>query len=347
MKMNHFYITSNLTQEKTAWNKAVADVEYFLDSMGFEPISIQQLIEKRENYLTQILSPEKKGMILLQYPRVFFEGFHPALWFMSYMKAHYGNYKITALLHDIDSIRYGDFFTTNHIEEVPMLNLFDYIITVNDAMSEVLKEHGALPKMVPLEIFDYALQKENKTPRQKNKFPTVAFAGNLKYDKSKFIYYLNKIDLKNTVINLYGPYLDLSKFKPAANVRFKGEFLPEVLPDVMDDDFGLCWEGNCLDHCDGKIGNYLKYSNPHKASFYLAMGIPVIISKDIQIAAFIEKAHVGVAISSLYELPEIMDRMTEERYGSMQENCLGISRKLRSGYYLEQAVRRIEEDSST
>lgn len=342
--MDNFYITSNLTQEKTAWNKAVADVEYFLGFMGFKPVSIQQLIAKKENYLTGLLSREKKGMVIVQYPRIFFEGFDPSAWFLGYMKTHYSNYKTVALLHDIDSIRFGEFSITNVITEVPVLNQFDYIITVNEAMASVLNEHGALPKMFPMKIFDYAMQEQRKTSKSKNKFPTVAFAGNLKYTKSQFLYDLNKIDLKSTVINLYGPYLEFDKFRSTEHVQFKGEYSPDVLPDVITEDFGLCWDGDCLDHCGGKNGEYFKYSNPHKVSFYLALGIPVIVSKDISTAAFLEKEHAGIVISSLHEMPDVLSQVTNEAYQSLQENCARVSEKLRSGYYLKHVVNNIQDE---
>lgn len=340
--MDNYYITSNLTQEKTAWSKAVADVEYFLNQAGFKPVSVQRCIYSTENYLPEVLSPEKSGILLIQFPRILFEGFNLP-WFLDYMKANYSKFKLTALVHDLDSIRFGSFFKDGTLPEVPLLNGFDQLITVNDAMLNVLKEHGAKPSMVPLQIFDYALNEEKRGTEEGSNLKTVAFAGNLRYNKSQFIYDLNKIDLKDIVINLYGPYLDLKKFNPTESICYKGEFSSKALPKAVNDSFGLCWDGTCIDGCCGNNCQYFKYSNPHKVSFYLAMGIPVIVSKDISTASLIEKERVGLAINSLYELPETLNRLSEEEYRSMKKNCLRMSERLRSGYYLTNVIRNIEE----
>lgn len=342
IEMDHFYVTSNLTQEKTAWSKAAADVEYFLNSAGFHPISVERCAICTESYLPEMISPEKEGIILIQYPRILLEGFNLP-WFLSYVKTYYGNYKLAALVHDLDSIRFGNFFETGVLAEVPLLNQFDYLITVNDAMLAVLKEHGAKPKLIPMTIFDYALD-QSRPAAAKRKYPKVAFAGNLKYSKSRFLYDLNKIDLKNTIIDLYGPYLDTGKFQQTDHICYKGEFSSESLPDAIDDDFGLCWDGNCIDRCCGKNCEYFRFSNPHKVSFYLAMRMPVIVSKEISTASFLEKEHAGITIGSLHELPDALNRVTAKEYQALQKNCARISEKLRSGYYLKLAVRKIEED---
>lgn len=343
--MENYYVTVNRSAENTAWEKSVADVESFLDSIGFKPVSVQRCVISTETYLPEVLSPgpENKGILLIQFPRILFDGFN-LKWFLGYMKKNFGSYKLVALVHDLDSIRFGDFFATDILAEVPLLNGFDYLITVNDAMLDVLKNHGAVSKLRSMSVFDYAIENNQVIRRQDSQTLSVAFAGNLKYSKSQFVYELDKLNLGQIRISLYGPYLDSDKFKPSANVIYRGEFPPEDLPGVMNEDFGLCWDGNRLDCCSGKHGEYFKYSNPHKVSLYLAMGMPVIVSEEISTAKFIKKEHAGIIIRSLYELPEILNNITKSEYQELKNNCSRLSEKLRNGYYLKQAVQSIEQD---
>lgn len=162
--------------------------------------------------------------------------------------------------------------------------------------------------------------------------PTAVFAGNLKYEK--FIYHLHELDWKSSTLNVYGPNFDASSFVSCTAVTYCGELPPDALATEVADSYGLCWEGDSLDRCRGKISAYLKYTNPYKVSFYLALGLPVILSKQMAAASFIEQNNAGVAIDSLRKLPEVLTAISEQEYQSMCENCLRLSQKLRHGYFL-------------
>lgn len=341
--MHKHYITFEISQNYTAWYKSIADSEYFLNSMGFKPIALTNRTNHMEDYLSEVLSHEGTGMIVLQFPRAQFHGLDFKK-FAGFMRSNYPNYKLIAVIHDLDSIRFGNFFTTHELAEVPVLNLFDYLISINDAMTSLLKEQNVTAKIYTIGLFDYELKKR---PDEISSGLTIAFAGNLQVGKSTFIYDLHKMDLKNIKINLYGPYLEKERFTESENVAYKGCFTPDDLALQIHDRFGLCWEGDALDHCSGKFSEYMEYGNPHKTSLYLAIGIPVIISKDIGAAAFVEKENVGILISSLYEIPERLNKMTDEEYKALRENCLKISDRLRSGYHIKRVIEQIESDILT
>lgn len=349
--MNNYYLSLSPDQEYTAWYKAIADVEYFLNSIAFKPIPIRECVKDMENCLANLLSynenestTDNAGMILLQYPRVSFEGLNISK-FTNLIKSNYKNYRLVILVHDLDSIRYGDFFTTNTLKEVPILNRFDYVIAVNDAMSALLEEHGVVAKLSSLTLFDYALSditNDIKTSNKQND-ATIAYVGNLKYAKSPFIYELNQMDFGNAIINLYGPGLDNEKFQSSKNVHYMGAFPADDLANEINACFGLCWDGTNLDSCVGQIGQYLRYTNPHKTSFYLALGLPIIISKDISTATFIEREHVGIIIESLYDIPRVLNGISSDEYQLLKENAIKLSAKLRNGYFMKQTISDIEK----
>ena len=127
-----------------------------------------------------------------------------------------------------------------------------------------------------------------------------------------------------------------------SGVIYKGQFSPNDLLKHLDQDFGLVWDGNSIETCDGRYGNYLRYNNPHKASLYLSMGIPVIIWKEAALAKFISKNNLGITIDSLNNLDKVLDQITENEYKTMKSNVLRISEKLRNGSNILNAVEKME-----
>ncbi len=341
--MNNYYVSLSPEKEYTAYYKSIIDSEYFLNSMNFKPIPIQSCIENMENCLSDYLS-DNAGIILIQYPRTESEGLSLSK-FTDYMKTNYKNYRLVAVVHDLDSVRYGNFFETNDLIEVPGLNEFDYLITVNDAMTSLLKEQGVVSKMYSVTLFDYVLPniKHHKINDNKNNM-SIAYAGNLQYEKSPFIYDLDKVDFKNIKVNLYGPGLNNDKYNASENINYKGTFPPDDLPNQIKDGFGLCWDGSYIDQCGGKFCEYMRYGNPHKTSLYLAMGIPVIISKDIGASAFVEKEHVGITIETLYDIPKVLNNISDKEYKLLQKNARKISKKLRNGCFIKHVINDIEEN---
>lgn len=316
-------------------------MEHFLDEMGFHAIPMQCCKEDL-GCLSKYLSSEDhdSGILLVQSPRTEFEGLDLTE-LVRYVRSNFSNFKLAVVVHDLDSIRYGDFFKDHDLKEIGRLNLFDYLISVNEAMTKLLLQYNIIPKVYSLNLFDYVLKDR---PKGIATDQTIAFAGNLQFEKSAFLYDLYKINFKDTNINLYGPMLDQERFKATEKVIYKGSFSPDDLPYQIHDKFGLCWEGDSLDHCGGKFCKYMKYGNPHKTSLYLAMGIPVIISKDIGAAAFVKKEHVGIIIGSLYEIPKRLSRLTNKKYKILRKNCLRVSDRLRNGYNVKRVISEIESD---
>lgn len=345
--MNNYYISFNAEQDYTAWYKATVDVEFFLNSIGFTPIPIKLCIENMKHCLK---THTKKGndlidtgIILIQYPRAILEGFDLDK-LIKIIKSDYRNYKLVAIVHDLDSVRFGNFFLTNYLPEARILNKFDYLITVNDSMADLLKQHGVTADITSMIIFDYALPNINYCQGTYNpNNVSIAYTGNLKYKKSPFIYKLDKVNWGEIKINLYGPEINLNKIALWKNINYKGALPADDLASIITEDFGLCWDGTNVDKCEGKIGQYLKYTNPHKTSFYLALGIPVIISKDISTAEFIEKEHVGITIDKLQSIPSVINQLSIEEYNLLKENAQKISEKLREGYFLKNAITKIEK----
>ena len=125
-----------------------------------------------------------------------------------------------------------------------------------------------------------------------------------------------------------------------SNVTYLGAFSPDDVPNHLTNGFGLVWDGDSLDTCSGPTGNYLRYNNPHKLSLYLASGLPVIVWGDSAEADFVLKNGLGLTVSSLRELETQLADLSEEEYSVFLSNVRKVSKQLRDGHFLKQALSR-------
>ena len=226
------------------------------------------------------------------------------------------------------------------MEEKTILLLSDKIIVHNERMQNALSSMLNYPdkQMISLELFDYLVPsnlKENVNQKIKRDLPIV-ISGNLAPEKAEYIYKLPE----NMEANLYGVNYKGSKHK---NVHYKGSYSSNEIPFVMEGSFGLIWDGTSTESCEGVFGNYLKINNPHKASLYIASGMPVIIWKEAALADFIVKNGIGFTVDSINEINRIIAGITDADYEEMKSNIMVFSKMLREGQYLHSVLHRIIE----
>ncbi len=250
--------------------------------------------------------------------------------------------KIIFLVHDIDKLR-----GQNN-------RAYSYILEDADAdmlHTEKMKkwyEEKYHPENAPvvLGIFDYLFPGETdgaKEDRHADKVNDdaeyrIVFAGNL--GKSQFIYSLPESDKVRFYI--YGPGIDTGRLAP--HVSYKGVVSPDEIISLLPAyDFGLVWDGDSIDECSGAWGEYLKVNAPFKASSYLTSGIPVIVWNEMGLKDFVEANKVGISVGSLAEIPARLSQISAAEYAEMKENARAISKRMRSGYYSEQAISKAVE----
>ena len=244
------------------------------------------------------------------------------------------NNKTIIILHDIDSLR--GLNNNNLKKEICLLNNANYIIAHNNKMTEFLKQNGFKNYILNLTVFDYLLNKP--FPKQNTELGTnIVFAGNL--SKSEFLN-LKQISDLDIIFNLYGPNFGQIKNK-SNNIVYKGNYNPELVPYKLEGSFGLIWDGDSLETCSGDYGKYLEYNNPHKLSLYIAAGIPVITWKGAAIADFIKKYNIGFTVNSIYEISEIIGKMTLSEYEEYKNNLKGLQEKVCSGFFTKMALEKI------
>lgn len=265
--------------------------------------------------------------IFVQYPSTF--KFNPYKYFISKRKI--------ILLHDIEGLRKKN----SNILSREMIGFknFEYIICHNKRMKEYLIENGIDEGRIKiLELFDYLVtgnvkEKQNKIIEK----PIIIYAGNLIKEKSPFLHQIDKEKI-NFNFNLYGVGVsnDINE-----KMKYKGSFEPDILPNKLEGDLGLVWDGN-YDESDENEGfkNYTKYNNPHKLSCYIAAGLPVIVWRKAAISDLVKKYNIGYTISNIYDINNI----DFSDYNEKLKNVKDLSKKVRSGYFTKRVMKEIFND---
>jgi len=221
-------------------------------------------------------------------------------------------------------------------EEISILNNFDFLIIHSKNMESFIRENGCIKKSIIIGPFDYYYNgKEMEHVYSKN--IRIAFAGYLSKEKCGFLY---KMPLINSSLLLYGQNFEGTD---NPNIIYKGAFEPDKLIEKLEGEFGLVWDGDSADTCQGVLGNYEKYNSPHKFSLYIAAGMPVIVWSGAAIADYVSEKGIGLAVDSLYDVPEKLEKLTEEEYNLMLKKVDVLKTEFRTGNQLKTAIRKAME----
>ena len=330
------YISRNYYNLTSAGNKAKTDNEDTLAEMGAINLGLPRTIRNSKilaffldliGIIRACILLQKDDVLFLQYPvKKYFS-------FLCHV-AHLKGAKTISLIHDLGSFRRKKLTIQ---KEINRLSDSDYIIASNEKMKGWLKEHGLQKPVGALGLFDYRSESicpEEVTEREQVK---VVYAGALSMKKNSFL-----VDLSQTLSNwqllVCGNKEGLQGLQENPQITYQGFVPSEEFIKHIDADFGLVWDGNSLDGCSGEYGQYLKWNSPHKVSFYLRAGLPLIIWKEAAAAPIIEEAGVGITIRSLKELDDRLKALTLEDYQKMKANTVIMAKRLNEGYFLHQAL---------
>ncbi len=338
--------------QRTAGIKARDDVDAILEKNGFAGIEIctpaadrqdQNILQKGEYHFRlsrvwdECLEPVGEGdTLVIQFPIVN----HSVLLAGCISKVRKRGARIILLIHDLEILRAAVRGSTSfkekirlRLEEETLLKNCDGIIVHNKYMKRKLASMGIpASKMEVLGIFDYLIPEAGYA---KTGFGApIVIAGALRPHKAGYAYHLPE----GIRFNLYGVGYEA---EPRENVKYWGSFEPDRLPEVMEGSFGLVWDGETTKTCSGTYGEYLRINNPHKASLYLASGIPVIIWKEAALAEYIVRNGCGITVNALEEIPQTLGSMTPAEYDAIRAGAMKISKRLRAGKYTERALGRV------
>ena len=174
-------------------------------------------------------------------------------------------------------------------------------------------------------------------PRTPKNLPIIVYAGALAMRKNAFM--LQMGDIANDYqLHVYGNADGLPGLQPSPSVVIKGFIPAEEFIAKVEGDYGLVWDGDSLDACTGNFGEYLRYNSPHKLSFYIRAGLPVVVWQEAALASIVEKEGIGLCIDSIRQLGERLAAITQEQHATMLRNVSRVSQKMSEGGFLRNAL---------
>lgn len=322
------YLQYNLFERETknASGKAKNDVSAILRKHGFQNMyyPYKNAYIRLVQQFFSILCIKNDSFFVVQYPA--------NLSFFYRLISRKKCYKV-AVIHDLESLRgFMDVQT-----EISILNSFDVVISHNNRMTSYLEEKGLNTKVINLQIFDYLLP-NGLSVSDKYNMKEIAFAGNLQ--KSEFLCELKS--LNDLTFNIYGIPKNIGdSLNNESNINYKGAFPAEKLIEEIQGGWGLVWDGNSIDTCNGINGEYMKYNCPHKVSMYIISERPIIIWKEAAMSKFVKDNNLGIVIKSLSDLPSIINKISVNEYEEFLNSVRNLKEILVKGNNLGNIIEQL------
>ncbi len=332
------YISRNYRGISSSGSKAKSDNEITLREMGAHNLGLPSTYYHNMiitffldlfGIVKLAVTLKSDDILVLQYPVKKYYSFICNF-------AHWHEAKIVTVIHDLGSMRRKK-LTVN--QEIHRLMHSDYVIASNDAMASWLRNHGYKHPLKALGLFDYRSKNycSPKEPKGNLNMLTLVYAGSLAMRKNSFLLKAQS-EIKNYQLQIYGNSEGLQGLKNSEHLHIHGFMDSEDFIDHVEGDFGLVWDGDSMDTCTGSFGEYLRWNSPHKVSFYLRAGLPIIIWRKAAVAPIVEKEGIGICIDHLSELDELFQVLSSKKIFQMRQNVYRISERLRKGEYLKTAL---------
>ena len=282
--------------------------------------------------VTSILWRLKQGdTLFLQYPMKKF-------YYIACSLAHLRGARVVTVIHDLGAFRRHKLTPR---QENKLLSKTDFLIVHNPTMRDYLLEHGYKGGIHCLQIFDYLSSSEPKPYVTPHTPWRVVYAGNLARWRNAFLYTLQPV-MDSWQLDMYGKgFADgqQSDNNPTTALKYHGFIASDDFIAQAQADFGLVWDGDSIDRCTGDWGDYLRINNPHKTSFYLRAGIPVIVWAEAAMAPFVRQHNIGIVVNSLSQISSRIAELSPADYSSIRENALAVGRRHAEGYYIREALK--------
>jgi hypothetical protein len=121
-------------------------------------------------------------------------------------------------------------------------------------------------------------------------------------------------------------------------MHYNGSFPPDEVVKRLDGDFGLVWDGDSPESCNGVFGNYLRYNCPYKCAMYIAAQLPVIIWKQAAMADFVVENGIGFTVDSIEDIDSVLSELSDGEYEHMLRNLRKVQQDVISGEYTRTCI---------
>jgi hypothetical protein len=320
-------------------NKAKQDIDEVCRREGFTNLTrhnfgsggVGRFMTKLVSVAGIALTLKKGDMLLLQYPMKKFYKIACTL-------AHWKKANVVTVIHDLGAFRRHKLTPE---QENRRLSKTDFLIVHNPTMRNYLLEHGFKGGIHCLQIFDYlsdSIPADYVVPHRPWR---LVYAGNLGLHRNAFLYQMDKC-IEDWEMDLYGKGFNTEK-NHSSHLHYHGFMPSDEFIATAEADFGLVWDGDSTEECTGDWGEYLRINDPHKTSFYLRAGIPVIVWKQAAMAPFIEQQRVGMAVEGISEIGKLLSALTPNEYQNIKTQAREMGKRLNEGYYFKAGLQAADD----
>jgi glycosyltransferase involved in cell wall biosynthesis len=338
MKHRICYLSHNYRGLKSSGNKAKHDNEITLSEMGAVNLGLPTTYysSKIASFFLDLtgvvkfaFSVRRGDILVLQYPLKKYFTFVCNV-------AHSRGAKVVALIHDLGSMRRKKLTIQKEYER---LMHADFVIASNETMKEWISRHGYSHGLGALGLFDFRsdVVSPDHESQPASATPRVVYAGALAPRKNLFLLGMQKVAGPYS-LEIYGNREGLPGLEESASVHFHPFMKPEEFIAQSPGDYGLVWDGDSLDTCSGHFGEYLHWNSPHKASFYLRAGMPLIVWRQSALAPIVEQEGIGICIDNIGQLGPALKALTDGQRAEMLRQVRRIDQRLRTGDFLKKAL---------
>ena len=335
------FISRNYRNITASGNKAKIDNEITLEKMGATNIGLSRTFFKNKvtTFFLDLLGVlhftfcvRRGDLIVLQYPiKKYFEYLCKV--------AHTKGATTMVVIHDLGAFRRKKL---SIMRERHRLAKADMVIASNEVMRLWLKDSGLTNTTTPLGLFDYRSQSPLPAAAKCKDADTAAahtiiYASALGMRKNAFLLKWHDC-CPSLPLYVYGKAKDMPALADVEDVTIKGFMPADQFIASINDGWGLVWDGDSTESCTGNFGEYLRYNSPHKLSFYLRAGLPVIVWSQSATAHIVTHLGIGMAIDNLSQIKDIVDGVTAEDYLSIKKRVAEVAVKLNSGGFLKTAI---------
>lgn len=335
------YISRRYRDRLTAGNKAKSDYEDIAVSLGAVNLGlprsygggkIRTFFENLAGVVRFAFKVRRGDKVFLQYPvKKYFT-------FICRVARMRGAVTV-ALIHDLGSCRRRKLTVE---QEIRRLNHADTVIATNQVMERWLTDHGLTSAHDALGLHDYLSDAEPAALPQDDPM-SITYAGSLGMRKNAFMLKLGE-EGTGVTLHLYGSldaYRATESGRDAKGITEHGFTPADSFIESAQGRYGLVWDGDSIDECRGPWGEYLKLNTPHKSSFYLRAGLPLIVWEQSAIASIVRERGLGITVASLRELHGKLAEITSEQYGVMRSRVLRTASEIASGANLRAVLSRV------
>jgi hypothetical protein len=250
------------------------------------------------------------------------------------------------VLHDLKALQ-AEAFSTGHSalpldewwrREDALLSSATTVIVHSEPMAKVVRCRfsGVSAKIVPLGLFDYLCTPDVEADRLCEEGRVrIAYCGNVAGSSiiEELLTALPRAHAHSYIMYLANatPAEQKARDDIAVHLGCDADGLPSRI--AHEADFGLCWWAK-----DVADSGYLSLIAPHKASCYLAAGLPILAPEDSYIGEFAENMGVGLAVRSLSSIPDAVGTLSRAQFEAMKARCRQLSLKVSSGEYTTAAL---------